>query len=493
MRPTPKQVALVFGIGFFLIQVAWVLAVPPFRAMDEFDHAYRAAAVADQQWLPSDRPVVDGRGSYVHVPAALVEAAAPVCRWYDYTGPDNCRAVTERDSSGRVDVASAAALYNPAWYAVIGTPSSLFSDYGFLYALRILGAALCALVLGAATYAVRLASTSMWPLLAILGVATPTLMYSTASAAPNGLEMSAGLLVWCSVLALRARHSTRTEGVLVGLFTVGAVLLVLPRLMGPFWLALILVSMLPVVSVRRWREILGSSRVTAVASVGAVGAACAMGLAWSWIAQPNQLDEPIQQPPDNALLAALAESPVWIMQTIAGFPMRNDPAPMIVYAIVPAAVFVLLTVVGRHARRTEWLLFAGLVLVWFGVQLAISTATISTAGTIWQGRYALPYGVGPLIVFTVLATSRKSEPPHPVSFVPIALALTTAHAVSVIGVARGEANRSYLTDTFVWLPHPSLLLGALVVAACSAMVLVAYKSSHDTGEPATRPLVHDAA
>ena len=37
-------------LGLAILQALWILTVPPFRASDEFDHAYRAAAVARGQW-----------------------------------------------------------------------------------------------------------------------------------------------------------------------------------------------------------------------------------------------------------------------------------------------------------------------------------------------------------------------------------------------------------------------------------------------------------
>ena len=41
-----------------LLQSAWVLALPPFRGTDEFDHAYRAAEVAGGEWK---KPRADAR------------------------------------------------------------------------------------------------------------------------------------------------------------------------------------------------------------------------------------------------------------------------------------------------------------------------------------------------------------------------------------------------------------------------------------------------
>ena len=80
-------------LGTLLMQAAWWLALPPFRGTDEFDHAYRAAAVAGGQWRPSGEIAAHGRGELVTVPRSLVSAAEPVCSSYPYTGHDNCHPV----------------------------------------------------------------------------------------------------------------------------------------------------------------------------------------------------------------------------------------------------------------------------------------------------------------------------------------------------------------------------------------------------------------
>ena len=91
-------------LGLAILQALWIVTVPPFRASDEFDHAYRAAAVARGQWQATEAGG-DGRGTLVRVPADLVAAAHDQCAACPYTGPDNCspaeRSTTARCSSAR--------------------------------------------------------------------------------------------------------------------------------------------------------------------------------------------------------------------------------------------------------------------------------------------------------------------------------------------------------------------------------------------------------
>src|SRR3954451_20163679 len=107
----PAARATLLALSLLALQVAWILTVPPFRGIDEFDHAYRAAAVAHGQWLPRASASVHGHGDYVEVPPALVRAAEPICASYTYTNHDNCQGADRVGSY--VEVASGAARYNP--------------------------------------------------------------------------------------------------------------------------------------------------------------------------------------------------------------------------------------------------------------------------------------------------------------------------------------------------------------------------------------------
>src|SRR3712207_2367380 len=123
-------------LGALLLQVAWILAVPPFRGVDEFDHAYRAGSVAGGEWVSLGTEAAQGRGDLVRVPAGIVRDAGPVCSSYGYTGPDNCSPVARLDGD-EVTVASAAARYNPLFYWVVGTPARPFDGVTALYVMRL--------------------------------------------------------------------------------------------------------------------------------------------------------------------------------------------------------------------------------------------------------------------------------------------------------------------------------------------------------------------
>ncbi len=153
-----------------LLQAAWILTVPPFRGSDEFDHAFRAAAVARGQWVAGD-VAEDGRGQLVVVPGSIVEAAHAQCEARDYTGPDNCSPVSELPG-GEVEVASAASSYHPAFYWVVGTVALPFEGAGALYAMRIATALLSLMFVALAVWAVA-KLPGRWPMAGLVLATTP--------------------------------------------------------------------------------------------------------------------------------------------------------------------------------------------------------------------------------------------------------------------------------------------------------------------------------
>ncbi|MDP2775643.1 MAG: DUF2142 domain-containing protein, partial [Nocardioides sp.] len=234
--------------GIMLLQVAWMITVPPFRGIDEIDHAYRAAAVAGGDWVAGDW-ASDGRGWLVEVPPSLVDAAKPQCGELKYYGPDNCEPVATT-GDGDVLIASAAAAYHPAFYWVIGTAASPFEGTAALYAMRIAAALLCLLFLGLAVWAIGRFPTR-WPTAALLLAMTPVLVYSTTVAAPNGLEMSVGLSLWASLLAFARDDGRVADRRLLVIAIASAVILGTLRLTGPLFILLILAS----VALLRWRSV----------------------------------------------------------------------------------------------------------------------------------------------------------------------------------------------------------------------------------------------
>ena len=177
----------------------WIVTVPPFRASDEFDHAYRAAAVARGQWRAHDEAADDGRGTLVRVPADLVAAAHDQCADLPYTGHDNCNPA-ERNDDGTVLVGSGPAVQPGLLLGGRHGGAAVPRCRGALRHAGRLGAALPALhgrwPRGRLHWAARVRGRASGLLLAT----SPVFVFSTTVAAPNGLEMAAALALWCLLL-----------------------------------------------------------------------------------------------------------------------------------------------------------------------------------------------------------------------------------------------------------------------------------------------------
>ncbi len=381
-RLSTRRFFLLVLLGVLLIQAAWVLVVPPFRGLDEHDHAYKAAAVARGDWSPhhEEGPT---RGQYMAVPRELVEAARPVCESLEYTGPDNCTP-GPATATGSSWSSTAAAQYNPVSYFLSGTAARVLDGTGALYIMRAAGALGSAVLIALAAVALRRWARTRWPAVAFLLTAAPTMLYTTSVAAPNGVEVSrsnAGLV-----------RPARTGGIRQGptwfvvMATVGAVPLVTVRSVGPSgccspwprsspcWGA---AGSVTFSGAAPPSPAPGSSRTVTV------GAA-----AWSLAASTNipPAPEPESLNQLSVWSALPNETVLWVLQNVGAFPSRDNAAPPIVYAMVLGAWLALTVVALRAARRRERLTLAAVVLVSAAVPIAATVATYDSS--VPRGRAA---------------------------------------------------------------------------------------------------------
>ena len=462
-------------LGVLLLQAAWSFVVPPFRGLDEHDHAYKAAAVARGDWSASHTEAPGGWGELVTVPADLVVAAGPVCETFPYTTKDNCSAVRDGQDAGTVEVASSAARYNPVFYFAIGTPARFFSGSDALYAMRATGALICALLIALAISTAW--SSSRWPAAAVLVAATPVMLYSTTIAAPNGVEMSGALLVWSALLSLaRSPGPAPPVARFVILATVGAIPLVTVRSLGPLWLLLI-VAVCALLTPREIRSAVLRSTTARVCAL-AVAVATSAAVAWTLTAGTNQF--PSKSDPITGLWADLPkECVLWLLQAIGAFPARDEPAPALVYAVVLAA-WAVLTIVGwRAARRRERLLLVVVFVLAYAVPLAATISSYEDLGPFWQGRYGYPFAVGFLLIAGHVLALRDNRASRASRALPVLVAgavVAVTQPVSQLGVLGKELGTSPLAGSDAWLTLPSPVVVVLSVAGAVAVTVAGLRS-----------------
>jgi len=485
----PTSAARVFALalaGVLLVQLAWMLAVPPFRGLDEHEHALRADSVANGH-LTALTDEATGVGDVVDADADLVAASTPVCEAFPEGIAVNCEPLGPV-VDGRVRMRSSAASYHPTFYLVTGTLAHPLEGYAELYAMRAAASLLCALLVASAFVAIR-RSGGTWLGWGLLLTLTPTMTYSMMVAAPNGLELAAGALVWCSLLALPHTYAGRGERGLLALAGTGATVLCATRTLGPLWTLLIagtcvaLFGIRPYLSALRRRPWVGGAAllVTAAAALWSADWTLSQGTN-----DPTGLDDEYPAP---ALLRVIAQPALWVAQAMGAFPARDELARPAVLAAMVTAYWIFLAVSWRLAHRRGRRVLLLLVVVSVAVPMAISLATHAQLGFSWQGRYGWPYTMGVPLVGGLLLDragwlgSRRSAR---VVRVGLLVAVAGATVASQMRVLHQQVATSPLASGDDWVRVPALGLAlltvvgmALLARAASATVTGAAASSND--------------
>jgi hypothetical protein len=452
-------------LAVIIAQAAWILAVPPFRGIDEFDHAFRAAGVASGEWHLTEAPV-DGRGLLTWAPADLVKEAGPQCAALPYTGPDNCRPVETRGS--QVRIATTAGEYNPLFYWVTGTAAKPFDGASALYAMRITTALMTALLLALGAGLMALAGAGRWTSLGLLAAITPQVVFSGVIPAPNGPEMGLALVLWSSLLALDRAAGTRREQILLSTAFAAAVPLAFLRFLGPLWIACIVIS---VVALRGWpasRQLIARRRRLAALGAASVVVATCWGLVWLVIAGRYHVPAGATVEDVPAQWSHVLYVPLWAMQMVGAFPFRDIPAPMWTYPL--AFLVISLLTWGawrrgpdrRRSRALFWIVIASLV-----IPVLLSVALMPGHGAVWQGRYELPFVIGILPVCGILLDKSGFAPVEGGRVIAAcAVALTAVQVACVVHVEQLELQRPVSSGDASWVHASVWVVGAMMALAC---------------------------
>jgi hypothetical protein len=165
---------------------------------------------------------------------------------------------------------------------------------------------------------------------------------------------------------------------------------------------------------------------------------------------------------------SLEQVPLWFFQSIAAFPVRNEPAPAPVYAAGVILLGALVCLGFKEASKKLRFVLIGLTLASIAIPFAVTLSTISSSGPLWQGRYTLPIAVGALLL-SGLALDRAYFHPRlqtPI-FVTWAIGLFTMHVMSIVGVHSGELAGSPLTGDPRWLTAAPWVVSVIALGGVS--------------------------
>jgi len=452
--------------GLLLIQLSWVVAIRPFGGIDEFAHADRAAAVARGQWAPRPSSAVHGSGAWVTVPTNIVQAGQAECQALPYTESAEC--VGKSANARTTRIATSAGRYNPWFYAVIGYASLPFTGASALLAMRLAAVICCWFMLALACCATRRWARTSWPFVGLALSCTPVILYSSAIAAPNALEICSGIALWSSLLGIFQSDGSATDRLLLSVATVSSAVLVTLRPLGPVWCALIFATSLlgARLSVTEVRRFVASQGVRICGAI--VGCATAAGVGWTVMMRTTHLstsDLPAI-PFASQLHLTATQVPLWLLQSIAAFPYRNEPTAPVVYVVYLLLGIALVAIAAGSLRRNRQLMIAvlGSIAVAVVVPATMTLMTFEQYGTSWQGRYGLPYTVGTILLLT-WSLDRTDRPVAPTQLLVPALVLyALAHGVSVFETVRREIADDPLHGAGPWLAPSPVLLGATAFA-----------------------------
>ncbi|HEX6498572.1 MAG TPA: DUF2142 domain-containing protein [Micromonosporaceae bacterium] len=399
--------------AFFLLGAAWAVALPANGTYDEKQHIVRAYGVATGHLLPvGHADDTEGkRYEAFEAPRSLLPLGTSVdCTWWKPAKTADC----QRWSSDRTPtlLPSAAGRYSPVYYLPVGIPLVIRPDFTGIVLARLVSALMSAMLLAsAATAAVRLGNRLV--LVAVILVTTPLTMDLAGAVNDNGVEISAGVLVFATLLALvRAPSLTpgnaapalpdRAVRRLLLLAAIAIALLLTVRHMGPLLLALDVLACLTVARRGRIRALAGRRDARwLIGGATVVGVGFAVG--WLWYSRVADI------PPDptramhltlGAELSHIAvhRIPFYIVQMVGQFSYGeitiSSYAVAVWYLLVAALVVPGLIL----ARARVRLVAAGLVVICLGILIGLELVFVSRLGWYAHGRYVLPTLVGvPLI------------------------------------------------------------------------------------------------
>jgi Predicted membrane protein (DUF2142) len=500
----PRRVRLTFLVAlvaFVGIGAGWALALPVNGTYDESEHIVRAYGVASGQ-------IYATKGTQ-RVPASLLPGSVQ-CTWQRRL-PASCQRPASADHH-RVATRTGAAGYSPVYYLPVGLPMLVSPGYRGIVAGRLVSALLSGVLLAAA------AAIAVWlgNRLLVCGLvlaATPMAMNLAGSINPNGLEIAAGVLLWCALLALLRPTATAPAGpdpgggdgvprvpaprgpvrspgtggepgtrALVLLAAVAAVLLMTVRHMGPVLLGMVLLTAAMLARPGRVRTLL---RRRDVRVAGGVLVACGV-LAVVWFLTSGVTD--ITPVPSRAhqyslghvlLLIMVMRVPFYLQQMVGQFSYGEAPIPswaVIGWYVAVAALAVPALLVARRRYRVAML---GLLAACLAVLVVLEVEFIHTAGWVAHARYVMPAGVGVVLGACFVRRWQAALGPAAIGRLT-GLALIVAllvHVWSLIAVmTRFQVGLGVPPDPLrgSWLPlggRPLLALGALLVGLVALAAL----------------------
>ncbi|MCS5716600.1 DUF2142 domain-containing protein [Herbiconiux sp. CPCC 205763] len=472
----------------------WALATPIGGSPDEPAHVVKAASVVRGELLPT---TMIERGGVLHVPEAFAFEYSQGCFAFFADTPASCAPPLVGNPAEVVETYSAASLYNPLYYWLVGWPSLALPDISGIYAMRIVSAVLTSFFLAVCFWVIGSWRSRRVPTIGVLIGITPIVTYLMGTVNPNALEFTAGLALFAGMLSIVLHPNERLLGGRLALVVISAALVSNTRGISPLWVAVLLVLPLLLLTGRQLGALL--KRPGVIVSILLI-AITALVSGW-WTLSSNSLGTgPNTGPEVVPTNSGVGLSPVegffgligdfygQLRQMVGILGWLDTTLHPVVYYVAYAmfAVLVLGVVIFVRGRKLVFVIAMGLA--FFFLPPLVQAAYVTKGGFIWQGRYTLILLMTLLLgMAACIAASdrflrwRRSTVPLLIVAILVAAGWTYTTAYAFATTMRRMAS-GYQTDwpamlePGAWVPplgaFPLIGLFALAAAGFAAYVVV---------------------
>jgi hypothetical protein len=383
---------------FFVSFGCWAIATPMFAVPDEPAHLVRAYGISTGDF--SGEPQSKGEPIY-SVPKILT---TEVCFARNPDQAANC--LTFPKTNEQVLTTSSAATYPPFSHLLFSLPFFLSNGLTALYASRLIGAFVCALLFALGLDSLSRSRGSNALTAGVALCLTPMVMLSCASVNPSGMAIAAAFATWSGGLAItKVDKSLVTKQMVMSMMIPFAIYLAIRR-DSMLWGVAIMAALLALI---HWSTIVHLlKRTSTLIIIGVIATELVLQL-FIWGGPSGQgLTEsgPLLNGSQNGNAhAAFASLPNYFNEAIGVLGWLDTRMPEFVY-IFWGAIFVGLFLLSASVANLRLKLAMFIVL---SVFIILPVKVGATQFPYFQGRYALPLLIGaPLLATFYLKESRDS-------------------------------------------------------------------------------------
>jgi len=286
LRATPRFVFIAAFSLCFLILGSWSYASPLAAAPDEQAHVIHAYAIDHGQIGTATNPPSKVLVNF-NVPISINFVKIDLHCWqFKVSVPATCMPPWD-NSPALMKTPSYVGHYPPLYYALVGIGGLFSAGPPGIYLMRILSAALGAVMMALALYTVARWSRRRGMIFGVYLAITPITYFLSSSVNPSGFEIMTAVALWTTlcVLALEYREEPPVELLRVLVFE--ACTFELIRGLSPFWLFLIGLVTILLLTPRKAFELVRTQRAVQYVVAAIVSGA---GVAATWILTQGTLN-----------------------------------------------------------------------------------------------------------------------------------------------------------------------------------------------------------